>query len=139
MSPKDWATAEAELQSPWGLVELQCDQFKLALQVARVRNLQYTLTVFVDGYFTGVWCNAQHPCEEQRRFMRPRSFAAYKPTELQRMKSLFSAKQLREMAAKRITFYAADWPSFKPLRRHLMANNQVITLLRPRPETQEPS
>ena len=91
MSPAEWATVEAELQLPWGHVQLQCDQFKLTLQVAKVKNLRYTVCVYVDGQFRGIWCSNKHPCEEQRRFLRPRSFAAYKPTEIKRMKGLFSA------------------------------------------------
>lgn len=133
MTPAEWGTVEAELASPWGTVQLQCDQFKLRLQVHKVGHLRYTVMPYVDGVFKGIWCSAKNPCEQQRRFMRPASAAAYKPAELKRMKGLYSAKQLHDMAAKRFEYFKADWPAFKPLKRHLIKHNQVITLVLPQP------
>lgn len=137
MTPAEWKSVEAALALPWGQVQLQCDQFKLTLEVRKIANLRYTVVPFVDGVLKGAWCSAKAPCEEQRRFMRPASAAAYKAADLQRMKSFYTAKQLKLMAAKRFEYFKPDWPAFKPLQRHLIKNNQVITLISPRPEAEQ--
>lgn len=130
MTPAEWGTVEAELALPWGVVQLQCDQFKLELAVRKIGHLRYTVVPYVDGVFKGVWCSAKHSREEQRRFLRPASESAYKPADLKRMKCLYSAKQLPEIAARRFEYFKADWPAFKPLKRHLIKHNTVITLVR---------
>lgn len=128
MTPADWKAVETALSQPWGSVELQCDQFRLQLQVRKVGHLRFTVVPFVDGVFKGVWASSKHPCEEQRRFMRPASALAYKPAQLLTLKPFYSAKQYREMAAQRFEYFKCTWPAFKPLQRHLQKNNQVITL-----------
>lgn len=127
MTPDDWKKVESSLSSPYGLgVHLDCDGYKLTLQVAQVKALRYVIQIYVDGFFKGAWCSAKNPCEEQRRFMRRVDRALHKPKDLAALKRVFSAKQLREMAAKRYTYFEGHWPSFAPLKRHLVANNKDI-------------
>lgn len=139
MTPADWAAVEMELSSPWGDVELLCDGFKLTVQVRRVKPLKYAMLVYVDGVVKGVWSNADKPCEEQRRFMRPVSVKLHKPADLAKLKPLYSAKQFREMSSRKYEYFLPQWNSFKPLQRHLLKNNQVITLVRPAPVAAETS
>lgn len=134
MTDAEWKAVEQALSHPFGNgAELVCDGYKLALHVVGVGKLKYAIQIYVDGVFKGLWSNPKQPCEEQRRFMRATSVPMIKPKDLATLKRIYSKKQYAEAAAKRFVWYHGHWPTFAPLRRHLVKNNQVITLVHPIP------
>lgn len=131
MTPADWDFIAAQLSSPFsGPVDLLCDGYELTLAVVKTKPLQYAIHIYVGGVFKGVWCNSKEPCEEQRRFMRPIKSAYYTPSKLAKLAKLFTKQQLAEMKAKHFLFFTSMWPTFEPLKRHLVANNKSIQLVR---------
>lgn len=134
MTDAEWKTVEAALAHPFGEgVELLCDGYRLTLAVVPVRKLQFAIQIYVDGLFKGIWSNPKEPCEEQRRFMRETSIPMIKPKELDMLKRIYSKLQYADAKAKRFVWYHGHWPTFAPLRRHLVKHNQVISLVRPAP------
>lgn len=130
MTPAEWDRVESALGTIYGRgVMLDCDGYKLTLQVVPLKPLRWGIHIFVDGEFKGAWCSARNPSEEQRRFCRRIDRPLHSATDLAQVKRLFSAKQVRDMKAARFTYYAGLWPTFAPLKRHLVANNKVIKRL----------
>lgn len=136
MTKADWVVFEDCLAYPYGSAELLCDGYTVLVRVLQYKPLAYRPFVYVNGEFKSVWMNAKHPCEEQRRFMRRQERPLHSPAQMAEYKKLFRAAQLREMAAKRYVIFHAFWPNAAALRRHLVANNTSITLLKPRPADQ---
>lgn len=130
MTPAEWEFVEAQLSSPFSSpVDLLCDGHELTLDVVKTKPLQYAIHIYVGGVFKGAWCNSKLPCEEQRRFMRCMKSAYYSPSKLAKLAKLFSKKELAQMKEKHFTFFTSMWPTFAPLKRHLVANNKSIELV----------
>ena len=125
---EQWAEIERRLRSPFGCVELQCDEFKLTLAVEALKVRAFTIMAYVDGSFRGTMISED--CEERRRFMRPRVKCHFNAKEYSSWKRGFGKKSADEMKAK-YTYhhYEPFWPSFGPLKRHLLANNERIELI----------
>jgi hypothetical protein len=126
---EQWAEIERRLRSPFGRVELQCDAFKLTLAVVEaVKTLQFTIMVYVDGSFQGTMICKD--CEERRRFMRPRVRCYFKAKDYRSWRRAFGKKAADEQKAESTYHhYEPFWPSFGPLKRHLLANNERIELI----------
>jgi hypothetical protein len=125
MTKEQWAEIETKLQSPWGNVSLMCDGYKLTLQIQRDK-MRLVIMIFIDGEFKGIWFNE---CEERRRFFRPSVRKIFPPSAFKgftkkEMKSDWVKKQMD----KTITAYSPLWPSFRPLKAHLIKNNTSIEL-----------
>lgn len=132
MKPADWEWVRLQLSTPYGLpVRLLCDGIKLDLAVVQTRPLRYVIHIYVDGLFRGAWSSPKLPCEEQRRFMRRTERAMHTAKQLAILKPLYRAAQVRQMAAKKFVWFQPTWPSFEALKKHLVANNQVIALANP--------
>jgi hypothetical protein len=131
MTPLEWKHVEQNLAHPWGDVTLQCDEYRLTIQVKQVSALKFVMQVYVNGSFSGAWMFPDKPCEEQRRFLRARYYRAMDSKHLAAVKKVYSKKQYEALAAKKLMIYTGQWGSFKALRAHLVKNNKVITLVSP--------
>lgn len=125
-----WEFARASLSHSFGSVALCVDGYDLRLEVKLVGHLQYEIMPFVNGWSRGAWL--LEDCEERRRFMRPVKRPMYPPTERARIEKAFGKRRAKEYFPKigdSKTYYQLSWPSFEPLRRHLVANNRDIEIL----------
>lgn len=132
MTKDQWLEVKSALSTPFGRVKLKVDGYDLALYVEQVKPLKYSIVPYVNGEFKGEWLSGKF--EESKRFMRPVQVAVFKPAEKARMCKGLSKKLIKEFFGdinKTFTSYRWDWPSFDPLRRHLIANNKEIELLEP--------
>ncbi len=132
MTKDQWLAVKNALSTPWGSVVLNVDGYKLSLYVRQIKPLKFSIIPYVNGEFKGVWLSGK--CEESRRFMRPVQVAVFKPTDKRRLCKGLSKKSVKEYFGdinKTFTCYQWDWPSFDPLRRHLVANNKLIELVEP--------
>ena len=129
MTPADWDQVKGALSMPYGRVTLRCDAFELALQVSAVGPLRFEIVSYVDGHFTGEWI--VNDCEQRRRFLRPRTVPMYPRAKRAQLVAKFGRKRAEEWfdLGKTYTHWSWGWPSFAPLKRHLVANNQSIELV----------
>lgn len=128
MTKEDWDYVEKGCSHPYGHVQLMCDGFVLDLTVEEVGKLKYAIIPYVNGYIKGKWL--LEDCEERRRFCRP----VTRPKLSRRMQALEERLARLEKRPSRhdvkITGWMLHWPTFGPLRRHLIRNNTDITLVR---------
>lgn len=128
MTPAEWKRVEESLAHPHGSVKLLCDGIEVCGQVQMVKPLRYAVVVFVGGVWKGEWLRADPPRDEHR-FLNPHEQSFYKAAELKRMKGLFSAKQLREMLAKKSRWFSPDFPTAKAFRRRISSQCKAIELV----------
>lgn len=131
MTQEDWDALKAQMESPWGSMKLQCDQYELTLeQVTNSKNKSWETVVYVDGYIKGIWWEAegdQPKYEEARRFMRKVSRALHTKKDLEFYRVTRGKRVATQMAAVKYTRFDHCWKSFTALKKHLLANNTSIT------------
>lgn len=125
---EQWRTVESALSRPYGNAVLLIDGYTVTFQVVPLKPLHYTICTYVQGKFLGKWL--MEDCEERRRFFRVR--------ERKMLSSKVRAEFVKEYGKRALknstlnqTFksHAVDWPAFRPLKRHLLANNQDIEVI----------
>lgn len=123
MTPEDWKYMDEQLRTLFGSVALQCDGYEVSFRLQQFGQFKNAIFFWVNGAFRGEWLNKD--CEERRRFCRAST------------KHLFSEKERKQLKRcgsenwdKAYTQYHWDWTSFRALKRHLIANNKSITLIR---------
>ncbi len=129
MTPAEWKSVEERLASSFGHATLMCDGRRLTLEVRMVAPRRYEIFPFVDGHFKGSWL--LEDCEERRRFLRPRTLRLWSPSQRKAHIKTFGLRRARKMLniEKATTVWSWGWPSFGPLKRHLVANNEQIELV----------
>lgn len=133
MTKEDWAQVELELSHPWGRVELVADGYQVTLVLGREKALKFVIAVYVNGVMKGEWVKGD--CEEAKRFLRPMVKRYYSPAKLgeitKGLSKTVAKKFIKEHGLdKTFVRYDLSWPSFGPMKRHFIANNQVIELVR---------
>ena len=127
MNRDECLKVEQRLVFPGARVELQCDAFRVMLEVQRDK-MRMVVMVYVDGYFKGKW--QIEDCEERRRFMRP-VIHRPKPYTPKQVK-LLGKKWCDEQQAKHTrAYYLPFWMTVRPLLRHLHKNNSSVELIQP--------
>ena len=133
MSKEDWELVKKRLSHPLGSVDLKIDGYAVTLEVRCVKPLKYAIQVFVNGVSRGAWCAGDS--EESRRFLRPVTRALYSPAKkkaaLNGLRSKADIKAISNLMGldKTWTYWDLTWPTFEPLKRHLVANNKSIELV----------
>lgn len=129
MTKDDWAAVEQALMYPYGSAELICDGYKLRLMTVLDKPLKLAITWYVDGHFKGEFLKADS--EIGKRFACPHVLHAYSSSEKKKIIKNFgkreAAKYFPRLDATH-TYRSWSWSSFGALKRHLIANNQVISL-----------
>lgn len=124
---EQWALIEERLNRQFARVELEVDGYKLTLTTCLVKR-QLWILPYVNGEFKGIWMT--QGTEEARRFMRLRSRAMYSPKRKRALEKAVGKKHAREMGSeKKLESYTWEWPSFGPLKRHLIKNSERIKLV----------
>lgn len=135
MTKDEWLLVKSKLSHPWGSAELMVDGYRLTLQVKQTKALKFEIMPYVNGKFQGAWMTKDS--EEGKRFLRPVTIAVYKPAEKARLTKGMSKKMIKTIFGdgldKTFAVFAWGWPTFGPLQRHLIANNQVIELVGDQP------
>lgn len=131
MQQEDWDALKAQMNSPYGVMELQCDQYKLTLQQqTSSKSKSWRTVVYVDGVMRGLWLGAsksgEPEHEESRRFMRKVSKSLNTKKEVEAWRKAFGKREADKRAAQKYFYFDPAWSSFNSLKKHLMANNTSI-------------
>lgn len=133
LTKAEWDEVKKHLSTPWGSVDLKIDGYAVTLAVRCSKPLKYVIMVYVDGVSRGEWCKGE--AEEAKRFCRPVVHALFSPAKKKAALSGLRKKSDIEFMAdllglhKTFTSWDLCWPSFAPLKRHLLANNKSIELV----------
>jgi hypothetical protein len=126
---EQWKRIEQELCSPYGRAELLVDGYRLTLDVQCIKPRRYTIMIYVNDHFKGSW--VIDDCEERRRFFRRGEHSLYGHAKRERYVREFGKRRAEKLGLlKTFTSYSPHWPTFGPLRRHLVANNKSIAIVK---------
>lgn len=130
LTTEQWKRVESALGYAHGHVELEVDGFDVGLRVSYAGALKLAIVAYVNGEFKGKWLTED--CEERRRFMRAQTVRVYSPARVRRITAKMGKRHGRkfadELLSETLTAYCWDWPSFGPLKRHLIKHNASIRL-----------
>lgn len=131
MEQADWDALKAQMDSPWGEMKLQCDQYEVLLQQqTSFKSKSWSTAVYVDGFIQGEWFGAsrdgQPLHEEARRFYRKVSTALYSRKEIEEARKAFGKREATKRETIKFVRFDPWWKSFNALKKHLLANNASI-------------
>lgn len=135
MEQADWDALKDQMANPYGSMTLKCDGFELALyQVTDPKTNSWKTTIYVDGYFKGIWFECDHKTgetthEETRRFMRRVTKPLCTKKDIEFYRKMHGKREADKKAAIKFYTYSPEWKSFSTLKKHLLANNKEITRL----------
>ena len=128
-----WAEIEKQLSSRFGSVKLLIDGYPVSLVIEHSKMRLY-IAVYVNGQITVKKCIEDS--EERRRFYQPKTSFAHTAKFRAAMNKIGKSRVTKDLISKEeradfnrtITTYQPYWTTFKPLKRHLEANNDSIEL-----------
>lgn len=132
MTKEEWAKAENEMSTPYGMVDLKIDGYDVSLRIARNGNLKYCIAVYVNGYIKVEW--ALNDCEIRRKFYCKHTNSLLSQKEKNKLKK--ESKAVRSMVMDcyngkiDYNWYEPYFCSFKTLKSHFIKNNTSIEMVR---------
>lgn len=130
MQQEDWEALQAQMSSPYGCMELQCDQYRLALQQAvSSKSKSWSTAVYVNGEFKGLWMsmeNGEPKHDEGRRFMRKVTRSMHSRKTIEEVRKALGKREAAKWEAEKYVHLNPCWTSFNSLKKHLLANNTSI-------------
>lgn len=130
ISAEQVASIERELNSAHGYIHLQCDDYRVSVQVSLLKTRTYVLFVYVDEWIRGEWL--RDDCEQRRRFMCAKSMALYSAKRRAEIIKAFGKRAAAKHFPRlndRHTYWLPYWTSARSMLRHFCANNQKVTVL----------
>lgn len=134
MQQEDWDALKAQMGSPYGYMELQCDQYKVTLaQTVSSKNKSWSTVVYVEGVFKGLWLsmeNGEPKHDEGRRFMRKVTRSMHSRKTIEEVRKALGKREADKWEAQKYVHLDPCWSSFSSLKKHLLANNTSIERIR---------
>lgn len=130
MTKEEWAALGKELGSVFGRAELLIDGYTVNFEVQQ-HKMRLVIAVFVNGWMKGEWLTKK--TEECTRFCRPVPVSLYSPKMKKSIAAKFSKRAIKTHFPdfdKKGTYYLPDWRSVTSMKRHLIANNTLISVVR---------
>ena len=128
MTPAEWKRVEQSLTLPHGSAKLRCDGIEVTASVEMVKPLRFAVVVYVDGVWKGEWLRADPPLH-QHRFMNPHEKGLYTAADIKSLKRVCSARQMRDMQAKKVRWFSPDFPTARAFRRRISSQCKAIELM----------
>ena len=131
MTKDEWKQAEESLKSFYSPVRVKADDYDITLVLERVGPYKNMIMMYINGQFQGKWL--ADDCEERRRFMQKKVRSLLSQKQKADFKKL-TKRQQKELNERyhNLNFetYSPQWSSFGALKKHLIANNQNLTLIK---------
>lgn len=124
MNDEMWKEIEFRLFELGAMVKLKSDDFCIWLINQREGNKLYTV-VYVDGRFKLEW--AATDCDIRRRFMCPSKRCIAPKKELDKIRSKKRRQEIKDKYS--YIAYSPFWSSFRRLKKHLVENNDSISII----------
>lgn len=130
MNKEEWKKFEASLQHPFaGGADLKADGHDLQIRVTPLKNLRYTISVYVDGYIKGEYMRPGSAIGA--KFYRAEKVCFYgRAAQAKLMKECGKRFAKKEIADATRIIYASNWNTATALRRHLTKTCSSIELVR---------
>lgn len=128
MTEDEWKIVEEDLKIIGNPVKLRIDNYDIALRLGQISTYKNGIFIYINGYMKGIWLARE--CEERKRFLQKHEHNLY-DNKTNKQISRLSKKKRAELGLdgklKYVT-YTSNWTSFKQLKKHLIANNENISL-----------
>jgi hypothetical protein len=137
MTKDEWTALGEKLSYAYGSAKIVADGFEVSFQTQQDK-MRLVIAVYVNGWMKGEWL--VNKTEEAIKFCRPVTFRLHRPSDVKKITAGIrksTIKKLMPDLEKKGMYYTTHWLSFSALKRHLIANNQSITLVKPSASTQE--
>lgn len=129
MTKQEWDEAEKALKDFFHQVHFCIDGYKVTVRLVRVSTYKNAIAIYVDGVFRGEWLINE--CEYRRRFLPKKEKHLFTAKQMEDLrKQLRLSKKACERYNSTFTYYDAHWASFAAMKRHLIANNDNIELVK---------
>ncbi|UXF57466.1 hypothetical protein YPCBV1_00013 [Chromohalobacter phage YPCBV-1] len=123
---EQWKQIEADVMRLYHAVWLDCDGYLVCLTLERIGKLRLGIVVYVDGQMKMEWLALKDgPSDVGRRFLQQLTRSVWRGKDKRAAKRAFGKKE----AERTVSYRRPWWESPTSLRRHLVANNEVIRLL----------
>jgi len=125
---EQWKEIEADVMRLYHPIYLDCDGYLVRLMLERVEKLRLGITVRVNGELAPSWLGLfkdDQVSEEGRRFFQQRTRSVWRGKSKKTVRRAFGKKEAEKKTSHRHPW----WESPTSMRRHLVANNDVIRLL----------
>ncbi|HZZ04617.1 hypothetical protein [Paraburkholderia sp.] len=117
-----------ELRHAFGRVELQCDAYRVNMEVRPLAARRYAIAVFVDGWMRGEWL--RDDCEQRRRFMRCRNVPLYSAAKRARIEKELGKRYAKRLGVdKTFAVFYPYWTSVTPMLRQFCATNDTVSVI----------
>ncbi len=130
LSKEDFERIQRELSTPYGMVDLDCDGYKIAVRIQQVKSLSYAPMVYVNGVIKGEWYRGD--CEEAKRFMCQRNRSVYTQKNKAGILKDFGkrgAKKYFPNLDDKHTYYVPYWRSVAAMLRHFCRTNESVSIV----------
>ena len=128
MTGEEWKIVEEDLKIIGNPVKLTIDNYDITLTLGQISTYKNGIFIYINGYMKGIWLARE--CEERKRFLQKHEHNLYDNK---------TNKQILKLGKKRRTelglddelkyvSYTSYWTSFKQLKKHLIANNENMSL-----------
>ena len=128
MTEDEWKIVEKDLKIIGNPVKLRIDNYDIALRLGQISTYKNAIFIYINGYIKGIWLARE--CEERKRFLQKHEHNLY-DNKTNKQISKMSKKRRAELGLddklKYVT-YTSYWTSFNQLKKHLIANNENISL-----------
>ncbi len=132
MTKEDWEMVRKTLELQYCEVELKIDDYNVTLRLERENAFKNVIVIYVDGKFKAEWLTKD--CDIRSRFANKKTSSLYSKKDFMRGKKVTKKEEkiienfLKENN-KQFNYYTPYWTSFNSLKRHLIKNNENITLI----------
>lgn len=131
MTKEQWKQVENAAVDLYSTVYLKVDGYDVAFKLVRVSAYKNEIAIWVGGVFKGEWLGKD--CEERRRFCQKRERSLLSAKQKADFKKLPKKQQkdlLNRYHSLTYEWYEPYWSSFGALKRHLLANNKSVELVK---------
>lgn len=130
VNKEDWQKFEASLKHPFaGGADLKADGHVLQVRVTPLKNLRYTISVYVDGCIKDEYMRTGSAIG--KKFYRDEKVCMYTRTDQAKMAKDWGKRWAKKAIAEAtFVIHVPNWNTVTSLRRHLTKTCSSIELVR---------
>ncbi|MBQ7232790.1 MAG: hypothetical protein IJX07_06195 [Bacillales bacterium] len=129
MTKEEWKQVSEAAESLFRCSVLNVDGYELTICLVRVSAYKNAIAIYVNGVFKDKWL--ADDCEERKRFVQRRKRRLITGKEYAKMVRGMKKKDKEDFDKRNIyEVYQTHWSSFGALKKHLIANNESIELIK---------
>lgn len=128
MTGEEWKIVEEDLKIIGNPVKLTIDNYDITLTLGQISTYKNGIFIYINGYMKGIWLARE--CEERKRFLQKHEHNLYDNKTNKQILKLGKKRRTELGLDDKLKYvsYTSYWTSFTQLKKHLIANNENISL-----------